>query len=126
NRTGVVDSELLKEQTWILREKGSGTREAAEKLFQQYNIFPENMMNFGSTQLIKEAIEAGLGISLLSKWAIQKELRNGDLQVIDVKGLPLTRQFSIVTASPFQTKALQVFIELLRNNKALTVFSGGK
>lgn len=122
-KTNDVVIKDLEEQTWILRETGSGTREAAEKLFQRFEISPVNFMNFGSTQPIKVAIEAGLGISLLSEWAIQKELNNGDLQILDVRGLPFTRQFSIVTASPFQTKALQVFIDLLRNNKELTVFT---
>lgn len=112
----------LETENWILRESGSGTREASEKLFQQHDISPANMMNFGSTQPIKVAIEAGLGISLLSKWAIQKELNNGDLQMLDVSGMPFTRQFSIVTASPFQKKSLQVFIELLRN-KELTAMT---
>lgn len=113
----------LEHQTWILRELGSGTREAAEKVFQRYDITPADILNFSSTQSIKVAIEEGLGISLISKWAIQKELKNGDLAVIDVKELPLTRRFSIVTSSPFQTKALQVFIELLRHNKELTVYT---
>src|SRR5699024_4287837 len=113
----------LEHQTWILRELGSGTREAAEKVFQRYDITPADILNFSSTQSIKVAIEEGLGISLISKWAIQKELKNGDLAVIDVKELPFTRRFSIVTSSPFQTKALQVFIELLRHNKELTVYT---
>ncbi|MBU5467892.1 LysR family transcriptional regulator [Virgibacillus sp. MSJ-26] len=113
----------LERQTWILRELGSGTREAAEKVFQRYDITPADILNFSSTQSIKVAIEEGLGISLISKWALQKELKNGDLAVIDVKELPLTRRFSIVTSSPFQTKALQVFIELLRHNKKLTVYT---
>ncbi|XJZ27518.1 LysR family transcriptional regulator [Bacillota bacterium Lsc_1132] len=116
----------LAEQTWILREAGSGTREAAENVFQRFEISPANIMHFSSTQPIKEAVEAGLGISLLSQWAIQKELRNGDLQILDVKGMPFARQFSIVTTSPFQTKALQVFLELLRTNKELTIFGLGK
>nr|WP_275899636.1 LysR family transcriptional regulator [Bacillus piscicola] len=113
----------LEQQRWILRETGSGTREATEKVFERYDISPASIMSFGSTQPIKEAVEAGLGISLLSQWAIQKELRNGDLQILNVKGLPFTRQFSIVTASPFKTKSLQVFIDLLRHNKELTVWS---
>ncbi|MFD2759826.1 LysR family transcriptional regulator [Lentibacillus juripiscarius] len=117
-----VSMEKLQEQTWILRELGSGTREAADTVFQKYGISPTSVMNISSTQPIKEAVGAGLGISLLSQWAIQKELQYGDLQIIEVSGLPFRRQFSIVTASLFQTKALQVFIELLRNNKELTVF----
>lgn len=121
-----ITMKSLEQQTWILRELGSGTREAVEKMFQHYDISPANILNFSSTQPIKVAIEEGLGISLLSKWAIQKELKNGDLKVIDVKGLPFTRKFSIVTSSPFQTKTLQLFIELLRHNKELTMFSDGK
>lgn len=110
----------LDRETWIVRELGSGTREAAEKMFRILGLAPEKIMYFGSTQPIKEAVEAGLGISLLSQWAIKKELRNGDLKLLKVKGLPLARQFSIVTNSPFQTKAQEVFIALLQGNKMLT------
>jgi len=110
----------LENETWIVREHGSGTREATEKVFQHFKLTPAKFMHYSSTQPIKESVEAGLGISLLSRWAIQKELRNGDLKVLNIEGLPLSRQFSLVTKSPFQTKALEVFIDLLRNNKMLT------
>ncbi|MGM7634915.1 LysR family transcriptional regulator [Bacillus sp. Hm123] len=117
NKDGEVTTKDLEQQTWILRESGSGTREAAEHAFQRLHISPAHIVNFGSTQAIKEAVEAGLGISLLSQLAIQKELRYGHLQIINIDKLPFTRQFSIITTSPFQTKALQVFIDLLRQNK---------
>src|SRR5699024_6245056 len=70
----------LENQNWILREKGSGTREATERLFQQYDLSPSNLIHFGSTQPIKEVVAAGMGISLLSEWAVNKELHYGDLQ----------------------------------------------
>ncbi|MEH7440080.1 LysR family transcriptional regulator [Neobacillus drentensis] len=104
----------LGEETWILREKGSGTREAAEHLFDILDFTPKKVMEFGSTQVIKESVEAGLGISLLSQWAIKKELMYGYLDIVDVEGLPFKRNFSILTHSPYQTKALQQFIETLR------------
>lgn len=112
----------LKSETWIVREKGSGTREATEKLFNQFAFTPSKLMNFGSTQPIKEAVAAGMGVTMLSQWAIQKELRNQDLTILNIKGLPFFRQFSIVTKSPFQTKAQEVFIGLLRENKVLKPF----
>lgn len=112
----------LAEQTWILRESGSGTREAAENVFRQYNFSPSSMMQFSSTQPIKAMVEAGTGISLLSEWAIQKELRYGDLEILPVEGMPYSREFAIVTSSPFQTKALSVFLELLRSKKELKKF----
>ncbi|MDN4606244.1 LysR family transcriptional regulator [Sporosarcina highlanderae] len=113
----VVD---LEQETWIVREHGSGTREAMDKLFKQHGISPTNYMYFSSTQPIKESVEAGLGISLLSHWSLKKELKNGDLRMINVNGLPFPRKFSIVTNTPFQTKALEVFIDILRTNKLLT------
>lgn len=104
----------LGEECWILREKGSGTREAAEHLFQELEFTPKKVMEFGSTQVIKESVEAGLGIGLLSHWTIKKELMYGYLEVVEVEGLPFKRNFSILTHSPYQTKALQQFIETLR------------
>lgn len=123
HRKDEVKVESLENETWIVRERGSGTREATEKLFQHFELTPTQLMYFSSTQPIKGAVEAGLGISLLSKWAIQKELRNGDLKIININGLPFSREFSMITRSPFQTKALEVFIDLLRNHKELMTLS---
>lgn len=103
----------LEEETWIVREKGSGTREATENLFRIYEITPKRLMEFGSTQLIKESVEAGIGITLLSRWAIEKELQNHYIELIKVKGLPFKRNFSIVTNTIFQTKVLKTFFETL-------------
>lgn len=114
-----ITIDQLAEQSWILREDGSGTRKAAENYFREYTFYPEDVLTFSSTQSIKTMVEASTGISLLSKWAIQKELHYGDLQMLNVKGMPLLREFSILTSSPFQTKALSTFIELLKSNKTL-------
>ncbi|WP_066069181.1 LysR family transcriptional regulator [Neobacillus soli] len=117
-RQGEISLAELAEETWILREEGSGTREAAENLFRMNRFTPKRIMEFGSTQLIKESVEAGLGISLLSRWAIVKELTHGYVGIIQVKGLPFKRNFSILTHSAFQTKALKTFIETLREHLA--------
>lgn len=110
----------LTDDIWLLREEGSGTREAAERFFEQSGFRPERILHFSSTQPIKECIQAGLGVSLLSQWAVQKELQHGELTALPIKGTPFKRDFSIVTNSHFQTKALQVFIELLKNSAELT------
>ncbi|MBA4535743.1 LysR family transcriptional regulator [Bacillus aquiflavi] len=107
----------LANEMWIVREDGSGTREATEKLFKMLNFRPGQLMECGSTQIIKEAVEAGLGISLLSRWAIKKEEQLKSLCLLNVHGLPLERDFSIIIRnSKFQTKATQLFIETLRND----------
>lgn len=111
--TKVTPADLAQE-TWIVREEGSGTRTAADKMLDSLDISPEKMMEFGSLQIIKESVEAGLGVSLLSKWAIRKELSMDTLKIIDVNGLPFTRTFSIVTSSPYRTKALDTFLQFVR------------
>lgn len=107
-------------ETWIVRESGSGTREATDKMFAKHGIIPDKIMEFGSTQIIKESVEAGLGISLLSHWAIRKELSLGTLKVLNIDGFPFTRTFSLITAStPFYTKTMEVFMEMLRRDDTL-------
>lgn len=119
----LVSIQALTNETWIVRERGSGTREAAEKLFKALDMVPAKTFKFSSTQLIKESVEVGLGISLMSKWAIKKELKNNELKIINLKNDPLMRDFSMITKSEFQTKALEVFIKTLRENKTLTTLT---
>ncbi|GAA4706491.1 LysR family transcriptional regulator [Brevibacillus fulvus] len=111
----------LQGETWIVREKGSGTREATEKMFASLSLSPAHIMEFGSNQIIKESVEAGLGISFLSYYAIRKELLLGTLHLLPYPGIPITRTFSLVTqANALQTKALAVFLDLLRSMDRLT------
>jgi LysR family transcriptional regulator, transcriptional activator of the cysJI operon len=106
----------LEKETWIVREKGSGTREAAEGMFAKFQFFPKKIMEFGSTQIIKESVEAGLGISLLSQRVIQKEMSLQKLHILEIKGFPIIRNFFLITPlSEFQTKATELFIHILRN-----------
>lgn len=105
----------LEQETWIVREKGSGTHEVTERMFASYHFVPAQTMPFGSTQVIKEAVEAGLGITFLSKWAIRKELTLGTLKILPVRGVPYERKFSLITPdTPYMTKATEVFVGLLR------------
>lgn len=107
----------LQGATWIVRESGSGTREATEKLFQKLGINPENKMEFGSTQVIKESVEAGLGITLLSQACFRKEEALKTLKVVHGEDFYIVRHFSYVLKSSFQTKAVELFIDLLNTYK---------
>lgn len=112
----------LQEETWIVREQGSGTREATEGMFEEFQFTPKDMMEFGSTQIIKESVEAGLGVSLLSQWVIHKELKLQKLYTLKIKGFPIIRKFLLVTPSTnFQTKASEIFINLLRDQKGYDI-----
>ncbi|WP_050615968.1 LysR family transcriptional regulator [Bacillus testis] len=107
---------LLEKQTWIVREKGSGTREAAEALFQQLHIHPHDKMVFGSTQIIKESVESGIGIAFLSQSCFKKELELGTLAKITGEEYRLDRAFSLVIKETFQTKAVEVIIGMLKEH----------
>lgn len=114
-----ITVQQLSHETWLAREKGSGTREAMDEMFELIGITPKKILQFGSNQPIKEAVEAGLGISLLSHWAIQKELKYEIFKLIEFEGLPFRREFSIITNSPFKTRALELFIDLVRHHEML-------
>jgi len=106
-------------QTWIVREEGSGTREVANSLFAAYSITPDNLMEFGSTQVVKESVEAGLGISIMSESAIRKELLLQTLFVLPFPIQPIVRQFTLVTRNTeFETKALTLFCDFLQSWKS--------
>ncbi len=110
NEQKEINFSELAQETWIVREEGSGTRQASDNLFSMYNFTPKKIMEFGSIQLIKESVEAGLGISLLSSWTIKKALTNGYISVLPVKGLPFKRNFSIITQTLYSTKAVKVLV----------------
>ncbi|GGG73556.1 LysR family transcriptional regulator [Paenibacillus radicis (ex Gao et al. 2016)] len=115
-----VSIDFLRDQTWIVREEGSGTREATERMFSDIGLQSPATMEFGSTQIIKESVEAGLGITLLSHWAVRKEIKLGTLNRLTLKGQPVEREFSLVRIEDqLQTKALQVFLEILRAHRGL-------
>ncbi|MFC3769757.1 LysR family transcriptional regulator [Paenibacillus sp. GCM10012303] len=109
----------LAEETWIVRESGSGTRDAVESMFARLGFRPRSFMEFGSNQLIKESVEAGLGITLLSRWAVRKEIALGTLKRLHVQGTPVARRFYLITpATKFHTRAADVFRELLLQDRA--------
>lgn len=127
-KKAVITTDDLVDETWIVREEGSGTRETTDRMFMENNLQPSRLMEFGSTQIIKESVEAGLGISLLSRDAIRKEVTLGTLQVVPVNIEPVVRQFSLITLTThFQTKAVEMFMDILRcANKDIAFKKGSR
>ncbi|MFC5470320.1 LysR family transcriptional regulator [Cohnella suwonensis] len=110
-----VGPALLAAETWLVREPGSGTRAAADKLFARLSLRPARLMEMGSTQSIKETVEAGLGVTLQSRWALRKELGLGFLKVLDIEGLPFRRSFHVLTREgDLRTRAIEAFLDVLR------------
>lgn len=96
--------EITKEP-FIFREEGSGTRQVIEKYLGKYSITPQNMMIsmvLGSTEAIKESVENGIGIAIVSRWAVRKEVKYGTLKPLSFKEEKMLRDFSLI----FQKKAI--------------------
>lgn len=121
-REDSISVKELGKYTWLMRENGSGTREASEKMFEEFKIVPQSFLTFSSTQSIKAAVEAGLGLSLLSRWAIQKELKYGDLITVNPTDISLKRTFSYLKNSHYQSKVLEGFTELLEQKNLYDTF----
>ncbi len=125
SQKSVVTAADLQRETWIVREEASGTRKATEKVFADLRFYPDNIMEFGSTQLIKESVLAGLGVTLLSHCTIQKEVSLGMLELVAAPGSPFQRKFSLITPDTrFKTKATSVLIDILRQHDGLPPFFG--
>ena len=96
---GQLSPQALDGQAFIVREQGSGTRNAMEAFFAQHHVAPRITMEMSSNETIKQAVMAGMGLSLLSLHTLGLELRCGLLQLLDVQGTPLMRSWNIVHLS---------------------------
>lgn len=90
------DLQELRGDTFLLREPGSGTRMAAEEMFRQHLFIPKKIVTLGSNETIKQAVIAGMGVSLISLHTLQLELRTAELALLDVNGTPIERTWQIV------------------------------
>jgi len=113
---GEIPPELLAGERVIWREPSSGTRHEVEHLLTRAGIDPGSFIRageFGSTEAVIAAVEAGLGLSFVSRWAAEKALRGGKAAMAAIAGTPLTRRLYLIhlrdrTLSP----AAQAFLSV--------------
>jgi LysR family transcriptional regulator, low CO2-responsive transcriptional regulator len=85
------------QQTWLLREKGSGTRDSTEKFLAMLEPEkPPKTLTVGSSAAIRQAVIAGLGATLISRDAVSRELRDGSLVEVPLPGTPLPRDWHLM------------------------------
>lgn len=84
------------EEPFLLREPGSGTRAATERLFAEHGLKVRVRMDLESNEAIKQAIMAHFGVSILSRHTIMMEIASGHLKVLDVEHLPIARSWYVV------------------------------
>lgn len=88
-------SEIENEQ-FVVRELGSGTRSAIERFFSKYNVQFHTGIEMTSNEAIKQAVEAGLGLGIVSIHTLELELETKRLAVLDVKDFPIQRHWYIM------------------------------
>jgi DNA-binding transcriptional LysR family regulator len=87
---------------FVMREKGSGTRKSTELLLKEQNFSLQKLnvcATLGSSAAVKEAIKADLGVSILSRLAVQDELDNMKVKQVHIENLKMNRTFYLVTPS---------------------------
>ncbi|WP_433706800.1 LysR substrate-binding domain-containing protein [Paenibacillus illinoisensis] len=109
-----ADLEQLQDQVWILREMGSGTRSSSDRFLAQTGLRVNRSYVFNSSQGVKEAVFSVLGIAMLSRWVVKRELSAGMLKEITIPDIHIERNFSLVRRiGHIPTRANEVFAERL-------------
>lgn len=91
-----ISLKRLSKERFLVREAGSGTRLAVDRLFAEQGLEIEPYMELGSSEAIKQAVMAGLGVSVLSRHNLRLELAGNHIAVLDVNEFPLIRSWYAV------------------------------
>ncbi len=89
----------LARETFLMREPGSGTRAAMERFFAGRGIEYRAGMEMGTNEAVKQAVQAGMGLGVISRQTIELELETGRLKVLPVEGFPIVRHWYVVHRS---------------------------
>ena len=109
-----VPIDKLNDQPFIMREPGSGTRTAVEKIFGKHDVQVKVRLELGSNEAIKQAIAGGLGISVLSQHTIISEGTTGEFAILDVEGFPIERHWYVANLAGKQLSVVaQTFLDYL-------------
>ncbi|MCX8034066.1 MAG: selenium metabolism-associated LysR family transcriptional regulator [Thermodesulfovibrio sp.] len=106
-------------EPFVIREEGSSTRVIIEKFLSDNGLSISDLhiaLILGSTDSIKEAVEKGMGLSIVSKWAIRKEVSCGSLKVLKLKEGKITRDFYVLLPkNSILAPAVEEFIHYVKN-----------
>ncbi len=115
-----ISVEELRGHDFIVREQGSGTRAAMEKFFTDAHVQANLKVQVQSSETLKQAVMAGLGLGFVSLHTIGSELAHHQIAVLDVVGTPVVRAWNVVhTQSKMLSPAAEAFrYEMLENGEA--------
>ncbi|OBK42782.1 LysR family transcriptional regulator [Mycobacterium gordonae] len=113
----VADGFVPAAATWLLREQGSGTRSTLMTLLEDLDVAPPQLV-LGSHGAVVSAAVAGLGVTLVSRQAVQRELDSGALVELPVPGTPIKRPWHVVS-QPTPPMATELLIRHLVSHPEL-------
>ncbi|MGH2984775.1 MAG: LysR family transcriptional regulator [Solirubrobacterales bacterium] len=117
-RRRAVPVHELGERPWLLREQGSGTRTMTEEFLARHELRPQ-MLTMGSNGAIKQAVRAGLGVSLQSRAATALELEHGILAAVSVREpLPRRQWFALWPSKGLLREPVQDFLDFVTSKAA--------
>jgi DNA-binding transcriptional LysR family regulator len=115
----------LANEPFLIREQGSGTRMATLKLFEQRGLTPKIRMELNTNEAIREAILAGLGVSILSRYTFGLEPEQTKLVCLDVEGFPLESHWHFVyPVGKHLSVAARAFMDFARSEAKNLAFDG--
>lgn len=91
-----IPLKVLQEETFIMREPGSGTRIAMERFFDESGYSITSVMEMSSNEAINQAVESGLGLGIVSRNTLELQLSLGALVILDVESFPMIRHWYLV------------------------------
>jgi DNA-binding transcriptional LysR family regulator len=123
-REHAIPLSRLQEETFLVRESGSGTRIAMERFFSNRHMRLNTGMEVGSNEAIKQSVQAGLGLGLLSRATIDQELELARLAVLDVSEFPIMRHWYVVHRKGKRLSAPAQAFRHFVLNEAKTLLAG--
>ena len=113
-----ISKERIADETFLIREKGSGTRSSLEIYLGE---IPGKLDSLGiemdSIETIKQSVMAGLGIGVISAHTIAQEVENGRMVILDVEGMPIKRQWFFITRADIAiSPAMGFFQSFVKSN----------
>ncbi|GAB6137558.1 selenium metabolism-associated LysR family transcriptional regulator [Halanaerobaculum tunisiense] len=96
NQKTVLNKEKIREEDFIMREQGSGTREVIEDTLNKHNLTYQTKHTLNNIEAIKKAVSANIGISVLPKIAVKQEIKAGELAQVAINQINFSRKFSLI------------------------------
>ena len=116
---GPVDCDLLEDEILIVREPGSGTREVVAHALATQHVEPRRTLEIGSTEAIKQAVAAGVGVAIVSMATIADQIELGRFKVIPIKGVHIERTlWQLKTPGRLEIPAAVAFEGIIRETAA--------